>query len=278
MKLPVVDSHQHFWEIKRFHYDWMSPDNQTLYKDFLPHSFEEVLSKNGVKQSVAVQAHQSIEEANWLLDLSDQYDFIAGVVGWVNLQSDCLEDQLTELTKHPKFKGIRHIVQDEPDDNWLLRPVVINGIKMLAKYNLTYDVLVFPRHLSRVKILLEQCPEVNFVIDHLAKPPIAGGEITDWAAGIKEIAKFPNVHCKLSGLVTEANHESWTAEDLRPYVETVLEAFGPERLMYGSDYPVCLLAASYEQVLETYTSFLKDLSETEQNRILSENAAAFYKL
>lgn len=278
MTTRIIDSHQHFWQLERFDYDWMSSNDKVLYKDFLPDSFEPVLKENGVARSIAVQAHQSIEETRWLLDLSDQYDFIAGVVGWVDLQGENLEEQLDELTAHPKFKGVRHLVQDEPDDDWIVRPKVINGIKMLAKYGLTYDILVFTRHLRYVKTLLEQCPEVSFVIDHLAKPPIAEGKITEWADGIKEIAEFENVYCKLSGLVTEAEHQNWQPADLQPFVEIAIEAFGAKRLMYGSDYPVCLLAASYKQVLETYTSFLENLSDDEQSRILSENAADFYQL
>jgi L-fuconolactonase len=278
MSKQIIDSHQHFWQIEKFNYEWMSPTDKILYRDFLPDNFEQVLQQNGVAKSVAVQAHQSIEEARWLLELSDQFDFMAGVVGWVDLQSENLSQQLDELTKHPKFKGVRHVVQDEPDDDWIVRPKVIEGIKTLAKYDLTYDILVFPRHLKYVKILLENCPEIKFVIDHFAKPPIASGEIAEWSNDIKEVAKFPNVYCKLSGLVTEANHQNWTKEDLQPYINVAMEAFGANRLMYGSDYPVCLLAASYQKVLETYRSFLADLTEDEQNQILFQNAAEFYNL
>jgi L-fuconolactonase len=278
MSKQIIDSHQHFWQIEKFNYEWMSPTDKILYRDFLPDNFEQVLRQNGVAKSVAVQAHQSIEEARWLLELSDQFDFIAGVVGWVDLQSENLSQQLDELTKHPKFKGVRHVVQDEPDDDWIIRPKVIEGIKTLAKYDLTYDILVFPRHLKYVKILLENCPEIKFVIDHFAKPPIASGEIAEWSNDIIEVAKFPNVYCKLSGLVTEANHQNWTKEDLQPYINVAMEAFGANRLMYGSDYPVCLLAASYQKVLETYRSFLADLTEDEQNQILFQNAAEFYNL
>jgi L-fuconolactonase len=278
MSKQIIDSHQHFWQIEKFQYEWMSPTDKILYRDFLPDNFEQVLQQNGVAKSVAVQAHQSIEEARWLLELSDQFDFMAGVVGWVDLQSENLSQQLDELTKHPKFKGVRHVVQDEPDDDWIIRPKVIEGIKTLAKYDLTYDILVFPRHLKYVKILLENCPEIKFVIDHFAKPPIASGEIAEWSNDIKEVAKFSNVYCKLSGLVTEANHQNWTKEDLQPYINIAMEAFGANRLMYGSDYPVCLLAASYQKVLETYRSFLADLTEDEQNQILFQNAAEFYNL
>lgn len=278
MPQQIIDSHQHFWQLERFDYAWLSGADKTLYRNFLPDSFEQVLKENGVAKSVVVQAHQSVAEANWLLDLADQYEFIAGVVGWVDLQSENLAEQLDKLTENPKFKGVRHVIHDEPDDDWSLRPQVIAGIKTLAKYNLTYDILIFPRHLKYIKTLLENCPEVRFVIDHLAKPPIKDGKIKEWAKGIKEIANFPNVYCKLSGLVTESDHQNWTPEDLRPYIETALEAFSAGRLMFGSDYPVCLLAASYKKVLETSASFLKNLSEADQNLILSQNALKFYNL
>ena len=278
MKKQIIDSHQHFWQIEKFNYEWMSAADKILYRDFLPAGFEQVLKEKGVTKSVAVQAHQSIAEARWLLELSDQYDFIAGVVGWVDLQGEKLMEQLDELTKHPKFKGVRHVVQDEPDDDWIIRPKVIKGIKSLAKYGLSYDILVFPRHLFYTKTLVEQCPEIKFVIDHLAKPPIAKGEIKQWANDINKLAKFPNVYCKLSGMVTKASHQTWTAKDLQPFANVVLESFGAERVMFGSDYPVCLLAASYQTVFETYQSFLQHLSQTEQDLILGGNAQKFYSL
>lgn len=276
--LQIIDSHQHFWQIGRFHYDWMSSDDKILYKDFLPDNFETIRRENQIAQIVAVQAHQSIEETDWLLALSDRFDFIGGIVGWVDLRHENLEKQLGKLALKPKFKGVRHLVQDEAEDEWLIKPDVVKGIKKLAEYDLTYDILVFPRHLKYVKTLLEKCPENKFVIDHLAKPPIAEGKIDEWAGDIKSIAESPNVFCKLSGLVTEADHRNWTIDDLRPYAEVALKAFGADRLMFGSDYPVCLLAADYEKVLKTYLSFFDYLDEAEQNKIFNENAARFYDL
>ncbi|HRH45616.1 MAG TPA: amidohydrolase family protein [Pyrinomonadaceae bacterium] len=278
MQIKKVDSHQHFWDLKRFNYEWMSPDDQILYRDFLPKNFEPILQKTQIEKVVAVQAHQSVEETIWLLKLADEFDFIGGVVGWVDLQSENLNEQLTKFSKHPKFKGVRHIVQDEPKDDWILQPKVIKGINQLSDFNLTYDILIFPKHLKYFPQLVENCPQVSFVIDHLAKPPIAAGEIIDWKKDLKAVAKFPQIYCKLSGMVTEANHQNWTREDLLPYFETVLELFGTKRLMFGSDYPVCLLAANYEKVLDTYQSFLKDLSEDGQDQIMGENARQFYKL
>lgn len=276
--MKIIDSHQHFWQIGRFDYEWMSPGDKTLYRDFLPADFEQILRRSGVAKSVVVQAHQSTAETLWLLDLADEHEFIAGIVGWVDLQNPDVENNLQELAMRPKFRGVRHLVQDERQDDWLTEPEVLRGLNALSKYDLTYDLLVFTRHLPYAQTAVEILPHQRFVIDHLAKPPIASGEIAEWKSALKKIAVLPNVYCKLSGLITEANYESWTVKDLRPYVETALDLFGEKRLMFGSDYPVCLLAASYEKVLETYQSFLINLSETDQNLVLSQNAIDFYKL
>lgn len=276
--MKIIDSHQHFWQIGRFNYEWMSPDDKILCKDFLPADFEQILRRSGIAKSVVVQAHQSTAETLWLLDLADEHEFIAGIVGWVDLQNPDVENNLQELAMRPKFRGVRHLVQDERQDDWLTEPEVLRGLNALSKYDLTYDLLVFTRHLPYAQTVVENLPHQRFVIDHLAKPPIATGEIAEWKSALKKIAVLPNVYCKLSGLITEANYESWTVKDLRPYVETALDLFGEKRLMFGSDYPVCLLAASYEKVLETYQSFLINLSETDQNLVLSQNAIDFYKL
>jgi L-fuconolactonase len=277
-RLKFIDSHQHFWDINRFKYEWMSPEDTVLYRDFLPASFGKVLHQNGIEKSVAVQAHQSLAETFWLLELAEEFDFIAGVVGWADLLSDEFEKQLDELAKFPKLKGIRHIVQDEPEEDWIIKPKVLANLGKLAVYHLTYDILIFPRHLPYIPTVIENCPNVKFVIDHLAKPFIKTGEIEQWKKDLKKIADFPAVFCKLSGLVTEADYQNWTVEDLRPYAETALELFGAERLMFGSDYPVCLLAADYQRVLETYQSFLKDLNVEKQQQVMQENAIKFYSL
>lgn len=278
MQIKKVDSHQHFWDIKLFNYEWMSPNDRILYRNYLPENIEPILQGTGIEKIVAVQAHQSLDETRWLLQLSDKFDFIAGVVGWVDLQSENVEAQLKEFSKHPNFKGVRHIVQNEPNDEWILQPQVLQSINQLAEFNLTYDILIFPKHLKYIPKLIERCPNVSFVVDHLAKPPIASGEIAEWKKDLKFVAEFPQVHCKLSGMVTEAHHQNWTNEDLQPYFETVLEFFGASRLMFGSDYPVCLLASSYQRVLDTYQSFFNDLSTNEQNQIMGENARKFYNL
>ncbi len=198
-----------------------------------------------LRRRVLVQASNSLAETYWLLSLAERHPFIAGVVGWVDLKHPEMEQELEVLTANPKFKGVRHLVESEPADDWLVQPSVLKGLRVLEKHRVSYDLLVHTRHLKHVKTVAEACPNLRLVIDHMAKPPIASGEIADWAGALKEVATYPNVSCKLSGLVTEANWTSWTTEDLRPYVERALEFFGPKRMMFGSDWPVCLLASSY---------------------------------
>lgn len=274
----MIDSHQHFWQVGRFDYPWMSSDLGVLYRDYLPDELAPTLSLNGVSKTVLVQASNSLAESRWLLSLADENSFIAGVVGWVDLMSANVGVQLDELSAHSKFKGVRHLVESEPNDDWLVQPAALSGLKQLSRYGLSYDLLVHTRHLKYVQRVVESCPELAFVIDHLAKPPIAKNEFTQWAQALKPLASYPTVHCKLSGLVTEANWSSWQASEFRPYVEYALELFGADRLMFGSDYPVCLLAASYDRVLNASQEILKDLSDFERDRIFSENAMKFYRL
>ncbi len=265
----MIDAHQHFWQVGRFDYPWMTSDLGVLYRDYLPSDLEPELKKCGVSQTVLVQASNSDAETQWLLELADEHDFIAGVVGWVDLTRD------DQLPQHPKFKGVRHLVESEPDDDWLVQPAVIAGLQRLAAHGLTYDLLVHTRHLRHVRTVAERCPDLRLVIDHLAKPPIARHEFTEWAQAMKPLAAFPNMYCKLSGLVTEANWSSWQTDDLRPYVDHALELFGPERLMFGSDHPVCLLAASYERVLEAFSEIVP---KEDRDRMFAENARTFYRL
>ena len=274
----IVDSHQHFWQVGRFDYPWMSPDLGVLFQDYLPAMLEPILRQNLVVQTVLVQASNSLEETRWLLSLADQHAFIAGVVGWVDLQSEFLAQQLDQFASHPKFKGVRHLVESEPDDDWLVQERVIRGLRELESRRLSYDLLVHPRHLKCAEVVVARCPDLPFVVDHMAKPPIASNEIKEWAEGLKQLALYPNVSCKLSGLVTEANWTTWSTEDLRPYVDKALEYFGPGRMMFGSDWPVCLLASKYEQVLETYQKVLAQLSEAERENIFSRNATTFYRI
>ena len=274
----LIDSHQHFWQVGRFEYPWMSSDLGVLYRDYLPDDLAPILEHNRVKKTVLVQASNSVAESRWLLELADANSIIAGVVGWVDLMSAEIDMQLDELCAHPKFKGVRHLVESEANDDWLVQPAVLSGLKKLAMRGLSYDLLVHTRHLQYVPQVAESCPDLRFVIDHMAKPPIARNEFEEWAEALKPVARYPNVHCKLSGLVTEANWSSWQTNDLRLYVDYALEVFGVDRMMFGSDYPVCLLAASYDRVLDSFQELLKELSASDRDKIFSKNAAAFYRL
>jgi L-fuconolactonase len=274
----LIDSHQHFWQLGRFDYPWMKSDNSVLYRDYLPAQLEPLLRENGVDKTVLVQASNSVAESRWLLQLADENSFIAGVVGWVDLIGDETDDYLREMTADPKFKGVRHLVESEPKDDWLGQREVLAGLKRLSAYDLCFDLLVHTRHLKHAKIVADRCPELRLAIDHLAKPPIARGEFDEWARELRPLAAYPNVYCKLSGLVTEANWSTWTADDLRPYVDYALDLFGAERLMFGSDYPVCLLAASYTRVLESFQELLRDLSASDSELIFGGNARMFYRL
>jgi L-fuconolactonase len=276
--MDIVDSHQHFWQVGQFDYPWMSSEVPVLYRDYLPPTLAPVLERNEVARTVLVQASNSLSESRWLLSMANDYPFIAGVVGWVDLTDAELEKRLPELVSNPKFKGVRHLVESEPAEDWLVQPSVRKGLQTLASHKVTYDLLVHTRHLRHVKTVAESCPELSLVVDHMAKPPIASGEISEWLGELKAVAMFPNVYCKLSGLVTEANHSAWKLDDLRPFVDSALELFGPTRLLFGSDYPVCLLAASYDQVLDSFRELLKELNDDERSRIFSKNAVEFYRL
>jgi len=276
--MDIIDSHQHFWQVGRFDYPWMSSDVEVLYQDYLPPTLEPILERNGITKTVLVQASNCVAESRWLLSLADAYPIIAGVVGWVDLASPTVEQELAELTAHPKFKGVRHLVESEPEDDWLSQPEILRGLQRLSSYGASYDLLVRTRHLKHVRTVAERCSELSLIIDHMAKPPIARGEIREWAQELRSVAAYKNVSCKLSGLVTEANHSAWFTNELRPFVECALELFGTERLMFGSDYPVCLLAASYDRVLDAFQEILKQLDEQERQQIFADNARRFYRL
>jgi L-fuconolactonase len=272
----IVDSHQHFWQVGRFDYPWMTPELKVLCHDYLPPALAPILERNEVKKTILVQASNSLEETRWLLKLAEQNSFIAGVVGWVDLTADGFVDQLDEFTAHPRFKGVRHLVESEPQDDWLTQPNVLANLRTLARRGVTYDLLVHTRHLKHALTVAVSCPELRLVVDHLAKPPIARGELDDWSRGLRELGLQANVSCKLSGLVTEADWTHWRVEDLKPYVDFALEVFGPRRMMFGSDWPVCLLAASYDQVLGVAQSMLAELGEEDRCKIFGANAIEFY--
>jgi L-fuconolactonase len=274
----IVDSHQHFWELGRFAYPWMNPDLGVLYRNYSPLDLESILKQSGVTRTVLVQASNSLAETRWLLSLADSYPFIAGVVGWVDLTDPGLGERLDVLKSNPKFKGVRHLVESEPAEDWLVQPKVLLGLRTLAAHGVSYDLLVHTRHLKHARTVAESCPELRLVIDHMAKPPIRSGAQREWEHELGAMASFPNVCCKLSGLVTEANQTSWRPEDLRPFIDCALEYFGPRRMMFGSDWPVCLLAASYDQVLESFRFLLAGLSESAQHAVFAGNATEFYRL
>jgi len=273
-----LDAHQHFWHYTPADYGWIGPDMQVLQKDHLPPNLALLTKSVDIEGTVAVQARQSLAETEWLLNLAERYTLLRGVVGWVDLRSPDLRSQLERFSAHPKLVGVRHVVQDEPDDQFMLRDDFMRGIGLLADFDLTYDILIFARHLPIACELVKKFPNQPFVLDHIAKPLIKTGQITPWDADLRRLAALPNVYCKVSGMVTEANWSTWQPADFRPYLDVIFEAFGPARLMFGSDWPVCTVAGSYEQVVKLVADYIQQLSSTEQAQIWGETAQKFYGL
>jgi L-fuconolactonase len=271
-----LDSHQHFWQYSATEYAWINDRMSDLRRDFMPQDLKPLLEQRGFDGSIAVQARQSIEETLWLLDLADQHRFIRGVVGWVPLCSGEARQHLTTLAGRNHLVGVRHVVQDERDDQFMMRPDFRQGIAALAGFGLVYDLLIYPRHLRVAADLVREFPAQTFVLDHLAKPAIAFGKHEPWAGQIRTLARFPNVFCKLSGMVTEARWKRWKPADFVPYLDTALEAFGAERLMIGSDWPVSTLSSSYADTLGIVLNYLGRLSEDERDGILGGNCARAY--
>ena len=270
-----LDSHQHFWRYSPTEHTWMTDQMQALKQDFLPQDLKPLLDAIRFNGCIAVQARQNLEETRWLLELAEQYSFIKGVVGWVDLRSDRLSEQLQRFAQHPKLVGVRHVVHDEPDDNFMLRPDFRRGIAQLLDFNLTYDLLLFPKHLPVAAQLVEEFPQQPFVLDHIAKPKIAERLLSPWKEHLHQLATFPNVFCKLSGMVTETNWKQWQPADFHPYLDAVFEAFGPARLMIGSDWPVCTLSAEYAPMMKIV---MDHLPKESQNAILGDNCARFYQI
>ena len=273
-----IDSHQHFWIYEPADYPWMTERLAPIRRDFLPADLEREQKQVGLAGSIAVQARQSLQESRWLLELADRHPVIRGVVGWVDLQSDEVEWQLAGLASHSKFVGVRHVVQDEPDDHFMLRSAFLRGLGKLQQFNLAYDLLVFPQQLPAAIRVVHQFPEQRFVLDHIAKPSIKDGTVGQWERDIRELAKSPNVFCKVSGMVTEAKWKAWRPADFRPYLDVVFDAFGEDRLMFGSDWPVCLLAASYKEVFAMVNDYARQFSAATQEKLFGRNAANFYQL
>jgi len=273
-----IDSHQHFWTYKPDQYSWIDDSMAALRRDFLPADLSLAFESSGFKGSVVVQARQTLEETRWLLDLAERSRLILGVVGWVDLQSPEVRSQLELFVRNPKLVGIRHIVQSEPDDRFLLRPEFLRGVSVLEEFDLAYDILIYDKHLPVAAEFVARFPRQRFVLDHMAKPPIKSGVIRPWEEGIRHLAEFPNVWCKLSGLVTEADWQRWEPEQIEPYLDIAFSAFGADRLMFGSDWPVCLLAASYSRVNQVVMDYLDRRQPACYEAVFGGNAQKFWRL
>ena len=273
-----IDAHQHFWIYNRKDFVWIDESMAAIRRNFLPEDLQPELKTNAFDGSVVVQTCQTLEETRWLLELAERNPSILGVVGWADLRSPDIGSQLRRFTRSPKLVGLRHIVQSEPDDRFLLRPDFLRGISALEEFGLAYDILIYPKHLPVAIEFVQRFPRQRFVLNHLAKPPIKSGEISSWAKGIRALAASPNVFCKLSGLVTEADWQHWTPEHITPYLDVAFESFGAERLMIGSDWPVCLVAATYTRVVKIVKNYISRLSPESQAAVLGGNAARFWRL
>lgn len=277
----IVDSHHHFWDrtITKFDYSWQESEGLAkICKSFLPDDLRPMIDRAGVDKTIFVQTQHNVEENRWVLGLAEENDWIAGVVGWVDLASPECESQIEEFKAHPKFVGVRHVVQDEQNDDFIIQADVLRGLGVLEKHNVPYDLLFYVKHLKHAATIAQQFPNLRLVIDHLAKPDIKEAKTDDWKEHFIEAAKHENVYCKLSGMVTEADWENWNPDDLKPYVDIALNCFGSERCMFGSDWPVCELAATYQQVFDGLMHCIGGVSESEQEKILGLNAIEFYSL
>lgn len=272
-----VDAHQHFWHYDASEYEWIDDSMAALRRDFLPPHLKPLLDAAGFDACVAVQARQTVEETRWLLELAVEYPFIAGVVGWADLRSAHVERDLEKFAGRRKLVGIRHIVQSEPDD-FLRRPDFQRGIGVLDRFNLAYDILIYPRHLEAAAALVARFPAQRFVLDHAAKPEIRRQAIAEWREGLRRLSRFPNVCCKLSGLVTEADWQTWTPEQIRPYIDVAADCFGAGRLMIGSDWPVSTVAATYARTMAVVTDAIASWSADERGAVLGGTAMRFWNL
>ncbi len=270
-----LDAHQHFWRYDAGQYPWI-PVGSPLHRDWLPEDLVKLQKPLGLDGSIAVQARQSVEESDWLLSLADSHPVVKGVVGWVDLRAPDVAKDLERLSRHPKFVGVRHVVQDEPDLNFMLGDAFVRGIGQLAAFNLTYDILIYPQQLPAAIALVKKFPQQKFVLDHMAKPVIKAHLLEPWSSDLKRLAEHPNVHCKVSGMLTEADHHHQTITDFKPYLDIVFNAFTPKRLMFGSDWPVCRFAGEYAQAYGVVEWYIQRLTSTEQQAIWGLNAAAFY--
>lgn len=276
--VPAIDAHHHLWRYSAAEYDWITEEMRPLQRDFLPGDLRREMAGAGVRATVAVQARQSAQETEALLHFAAEHPWIAGVVGWAELAAEDFPAQLERLLREPKLKGLRHVLQSEPDPAFALRRDFERGLSAMKGSGLVYDILIYAPQLPMAAELADRHPEQAFVLDHLGKPRIAAGEISPWREELRELARRPNVWCKVSGMVTEADWQRWTPEGLRPYLDAALEAFGPRRLLAGSDWPVCTLAASYSRWWQVLREWAAALSASEQEAIFARNAAEVYRL
>jgi len=274
-----IDAHHHMWAFDPVEYDWIDDSMSVLKQDYLLKELEHTLSKNGFEGSIAVQARQSIEETLWLSDIAESTDLIKGVVGWIDIRSDSLSNELKQLKNHKKIVGFRHVIQGETDPTFMRNPDFIRGLKILAEHNYTYDLLIFAHQLPAAAKMLAQVPNLNVVIDHIAKPKIkTKAEFEQWQRGMAELAKNQNCYCKLSGMVTEADWDNWSQNDFESYLDTVFDLFGTERLMFGSDWPVCLVAGQYEAIKNIVLAYIQDRYPDSIDNIFGDNASRFYQI
>lgn len=276
--MQKIDSHQHFWIYDPVKDSWITDDMAVIQRDFLPADLYPVLEQNGVSGCIAVQADQSEQETMFLLDLAAKNTFIKGIVGWVDLRADNIEERLKFFSSYPLVKGFRHVVQAEPDVNFLLGEQFKRGISLLSKYHFTYDLLVRTIHLPAAIQLVKEFPDQRFVIDHLAKPDIKSKQFAEWNGEMETIAQYPNVYCKVSGFCTEADWQNWQSEDITPYLDVIFKLFGTERVMFGSDWPVCLVAGGYQKTVKVLEGYVQQLPLPDQEKFWSTNAQAFYRI
>ena len=274
----LIDAHHHLWEYNDRDYVWMSGEMSSLRRDFLVPELESVMRDAGVDGTVVVQARQSTQETEWLLGLAEREPSILGVVGWVPLCAAEIARELDRFALRPKLKAVRHVLHDEPDDLYMLRDEFNRGVALLNDRHLAYDILIFERHLAQTIEFVDRHPRQVFVLDHIAKPRIKEGALSPWKENLRELARRQNVYCKVSGMATEADWKNWNAGQLKPYFDVVLSAFGVHRLMFGSDWPVLTLAGDYNRWVNTFRSFIAELSTDEQESICSRTAKSVYRL
>lgn len=274
----IIDAHHHYWQYNPVEYDWIDDSMKVIRTDFLPDKLAPTIQEAGIDGVVSVQARQLVKETDWLLGMALQNKFMKGVVGWLPLIEADIESYLEKYSGEKLLKGLRHVIQGEPDQEFILRSDFNRGISLMKKYALVYDILIVERQLSNTIRFVDQHPDQAFVLDHIAKPCIGRNELSPWKENIQELAKRENVSCKISGMVTEANFQSWTPEQLQPYFDVILEAFGSDRLLFGSDWPVCLVATSYKNWMELVKKNISQLPKSEQIKIMGENAIRIYRL